>query len=429
VAQSTQRPAEAEQVSGRGRTTARITTSVAAARTRLRGHAPEILAYCAVRAVGLVVLAAMATHPGHITSLLTKWDGSFYLTVARHGYDTALTYRPDGSLVNTDIVFFPLYPFLTAVLGVVIGIVPAALLISLAAGIVAAVAMCGIGEHLYDKRTGIILAALWGALPTAIVESMAYPESLYTALAALTVLFLLKERWLAAGIAAFFAGFTHPTGIAAALTMGVCLLAVLLRGERRERGWAPWLATAIAPLGTLAYLGWVGIELGRWDGFSYMEERGWGSSPSLVGVWQQIVRSTTHPLALGYKVPVFVLGFSLLFALALTLSRRIRSKGLPVLAFAWLSVALALFIGPTYFHAEARFLMPDFPPQPVPGHVRPRRLRGALRLVRRLSADDLDALAVARSRHYSSSTTGSRPRWSKTRLAAKVALRARGKPQ
>ncbi|HWG23931.1 hypothetical protein [Actinospica sp.] len=336
-------------------------TAATAARARLRRHAPEIIAYCAVRAIGLVVLAAMATHPGHIASLLTKWDGSFYLTVARHGYDTALTYRPDGSLVNTDIVFFPLYPFLTAAVGLVIGVVPAALLLSLAAGIVAAIAMCGIGEHLYDKRTGVILAALWGALPTAIVESMAYPESLYTALAALTVLFLLRERWIAAGIAAFFAGLTHPTGVAAALTIGVCLLAVLVRGERRERGWAPWVATAMGPLGTLAYLGWVGIELGRWDGFSYMEQRGWGSSPSLIGVWHQIERSITHPLALGYQVPVYVLGFSLLFALALTLSRRMRSKGLPVLAFAWLSVALALFIGPTYFHAEARFLMPDFP--------------------------------------------------------------------
>lgn len=213
---------------------AAVTRVRAAAVARTRGHAPEILVYCAVRALGLVVLAAMASHPGHITSLLAKWDGSFYLQIARHGYDTALTYRPNGTLVNTDIVFFPLYPFLTAVLGAVIGIVPAALLISLAAGITAAVAMCGIGEHLYDKRTGIYLAALWAALPTAVVESMAYPEALYTAFAALTVLFLLKRRWYAAGASAFFAGLAHPTGIAAALTIGVCALAALLR---RERSW------------------------------------------------------------------------------------------------------------------------------------------------------------------------------------------------
>lgn len=341
---------------------AAVTRVRAAALARTRGHAPEILVYCAVRALGLVVLAAMATHPGHITSLLTKWDGSFYLQIARHGYDTALTYRPDGSLVNTDIVFFPLFPFLTAVLGAVLGIVPAALLISLAAGIVAAVAMCGIGEHLYDKRTGVYLAALWGALPTAVVESMAYPEALYTAFAALTVLFLLKRRWYAAGASAFLAGLAHPTGVAAALTIGVCALVTLLR---RERSWTPWIATVIGPLGALAFLAWVGSALGRWDGFSYMEERGWGSNPSLVGVWHQIVSEATHRLPLGYKVPVYVLAVSLLFALALTVMAYRHSQGwtrtLPVVAFTWISVALALFIGPTYFHAEARFLMTDFP--------------------------------------------------------------------
>ena len=347
MAQSTQRPV----AQARGR------TAVAGARARLRWHVPEIVAYCVVRAIGLIVLAAMASRPGDLTSLLTKWDGSFYLQVARHGYDTALTYRPDGSLVNTDIVFFPLYPFLTAVLGLAVGVTAAALLLSLVSGIVAAVAMCGIGEHLYDKRTGVILAALWAALPTAVVESMAYPESLYTALAALTLLFLLKRRWIAAGVAAFFAGLTHPTGLAAALTIGVCLIATLLR---REHGWKPWAATAMGVVGTVAYLAWVAVALGRWDGFSYMEERGWGSSPSIVGVWHQITHTLTHSLPLGYQVPVFVLGFSLLFAILLTLSK-VRREGQPVVAFAWLSIALALFIGPTYFHAEARFLMPDFP--------------------------------------------------------------------
>lgn len=342
---------------------ATLASSRSTAVDRARRHAPEIIAYCAVRLVGLVVLAAMAKHPGQLTSLLVKWDGSWYLDVARHGYDTALTYRPGGALVNTNIVFFPLYPLLIAAAGAVVGVVHGALLVSLAAGILAAVAMRAIGEQLYDKRTGVILAALWGGvLPTAVVESMAYTESLYTALAALTVLFLLKERWPAAGAAAFLAGLTHPTGVAAALTVGVCLLALLLR--REHHGWAPWAATAIAPLGILGFLVWAGIALGRWDGFTYMEERGWGSTPSITGVWHQITTSATQPLPLGYRVPVVVLALSLVCAILLTVSLTrpaLRRRGLPVLAFAWFSIALALFIGPTYFHAEARFLMPDFP--------------------------------------------------------------------
>ncbi len=139
------------------------------------------------------------------------------------------------------------------------------------------------------------------------------------------------------------------------------------------------IATVIAPLGALGFLAWVGHALGRWDGFSFMEERGWGSNPSLRGVWHQIVNEATHPLPLGYKVPVYVLAVSLLCVLALTVMcyRQGPTRGLPVAAFAWISVALALFIGPTYFHAEARFLMPDFPLLLPPAAFLARRNRYA----------------------------------------------------
>ena len=329
-------------------------------RALARRHAPEVLVYCAVRALGLIMLAAMAPRLGRVPSLLTEWDGQWYLDVARHGYDTALTHRPGGGLVNTNIVFFPLYPVLIAGLGLLLGAVAAALLISLLAGIAAAVALRAIGEELYDRRTGLLLAALWAAVPTAVVESMAYTESLYTALAAFTVLFLIRERWIAAGVAALLAGLTHPTGVAAAATVGVCALVTL---TRRPTGPRPWLACVLAPIGALGYLAWVGVALGRWDGFTVMEEQGWNSTPSLSGVWHQITAGLTEPLQLGYRVPVYVLFATVALAVALTvmLWRRRARGGVPVAAFAWASVVLGLFIGPGYFHAEARFLMPDFP--------------------------------------------------------------------
>jgi hypothetical protein len=332
---------------------------IAALGSRLRRHLPEILLYCAIRALGVIVLAAMAAHPGDLSRLLTKWDGQWYLGVARHGYDTALSFRPDGALVNTNIVFFPLYPLLVRAVGAVVGLVAASLLISLVSGLAAAVAMRSIGEHLYDRRTGILLAGLWGLLPTAVVESMAYTESLYTALAAFTVLFLLRRQWIAAGVAALLAGLTHPTGAAAAATVGICALITVVR---RRDGIRPWIGGLIAPLGALGYLAWVGVALHHWNGFTYMEEHGWDSTPSLIGVARQIRTTLTHQQPLGYYVPVFVLAGSLLCAAALSTARH-RASALPlaVQAFGWISLALALFVGPVYFHAEARFLMPDFP--------------------------------------------------------------------
>jgi hypothetical protein len=348
-----------------------------------REHAAEILLYTAARIVGLAVLVAMASRLSDVTALLGGWDGSWYLGIARHGYDTALTYSANGSVTNTNVVFFPLYPGLIVVVGAIVGPLHAALLISFVSGLLAAVAMRCVGEALYDKRTGVLLAVLWGILPTAVIESMAYTESLYTALAAFTVLFLVRERWIAAGVTALFAGLTHPTGVAAAATVGICAIVAV---ARRRAGWRPWLAVAFAPLGALGYLAWVGFALGRWDGFTFMEEHGWDSSPSLLGVWRQIVTTMTNQQPLGYYVPIFVLLFSLLFAVGLSMRRLSaqatrgtqRTQGLPVLVFAWASIALALFIGPTYFHAEARFLMPDFPILLPPAVVLSRLSRPAI---------------------------------------------------
>jgi hypothetical protein len=148
--------------------------------------------------------------------------------------------------------------------------------------------------------------------------------------------------------------------VAAGASVGVCAVATL---ARRQTGWKPWLATALAPVGALGYLAWVALALGRWDGFTYMEEQGWNSTPSLVGVWHQITAGLTQPLQLGYRVPVYVLFVTVALAGVLTaMLLRARARGrLPVAAFAWASVVLGLFIGPGYFHAEARFLMPDFP--------------------------------------------------------------------
>lgn len=346
-----------------------INRVIAVNRARLLSHAPEIVVYIAVRAVGLMVLAAMASHPGHVTTLLVKWDGSWYLDVARHGYNTALIHRPDGSLVNTDIIFFPLYPLLIAALGTITGLVHASLLVAFVAGIVAAVTLCRIGELLVDKRTGVILAALWGAVPAAVVESMAYTQSLITALAALTVLFLLTERWIAAGATAFLAGLTHSTGLAAAAAIGVCALASLRQaseaGQRRSwnRDWRPWAAAAMGPLGALVYLAWVSYALGRWDGFVYMQSQGWNESSSPVGTWHEIQMAVTHPLPLGYKISVVVLGVAVLGALLVTFARTAGtgSPALPVRVFAWTSLAFALLTGPAYFHTVPRLLIPDFP--------------------------------------------------------------------
>lgn len=343
---------------------------------RIRAHAPEVLLYLAVRLLGLLVLAVMA-HRGNVTGLLGKWDGVWYVDIARHGYDTSLTHRADGSLVNTNVVFFPLYPLLIRVLGWPVGLLHAALIISWLAGIGAAVAIRAVGEHLYDRRTGIVLAVLWGILPTALVESMAYTESLLTLFVALALLFLLRGQWIAAGIAGFFAGLTHPTGLTIAAAIDVCAVVAIVR---RTGGWHPWVGGVLAPLGALGYLAWVGAALGRWDGWSYMQREGWHNAPSVSGTWHEVHLILTKPMQLGYYVALVVVLLAILSAAALTWGH--TRAPLSVLVFTWVSIAAALVSGPNYFHSKARFLVPVFTlllPLAVP--LARQRLRGASTLL------------------------------------------------
>jgi hypothetical protein len=326
------------------------------ARARAAAHAPEILLYCAVRLLGLCVLAAMS-HRANVAGPLGSWDGAWYLGIAQHGYDTSLTHRADSSLINTNIVFFPLYPLLIRVLGWPLGLLHAALLISWVSGILAAAAIRAVGEQLHDRRTGILLAVLWGALPTAIVESMAYPESLLTALIALGLLFLLRRRWIAAGTAGLFAGLVHPTALALAAAVDVCALLAIVR---RTDGWRPWLGAILAPLGTLGYVAWVSSALGRWDGYSSMQDHGWHNSPSLTGTWREVHLILTRLQQLGYYVALAVVILAVLSAAALTWGRPPSRAPLAVLAFTWASIAAALWSGPVYFHSKARFLLPVF---------------------------------------------------------------------
>jgi hypothetical protein len=335
---------------------AKVTTIYTSIRAWIRTHAPEILLYLVVRLLGLIVLAVMA-HRVNVIGLLGKWDGVWYTGIAQHGYDTALTHRADGSLVNTNIVFFPLYPLLIRVLGWPLGLLHAALVISWLAGIGAAVAIRNVGEQLYDRRTGILLAVLWGILPTALVESMAYTESLLTLLIALALLYLLRRQWIAAGIASFFAGLTHPTGLTIAAAIDVCALIAIVR-RTEERSWRPWVGGAIAPLGALGYLAWGGAELGRWDGWSYMQREGWHNSPSASGTWHEVHLILTKPVQLGYYIALAVVLLAILSAASLTWGR--TRAPLAVLVFTWVSIAAALVSGPTYFHSKARFLLPVF---------------------------------------------------------------------
>ena len=323
--------------------------------------------YAAVRLLGLVVLAVAGRAAGRpLLDLLTNWDGGWYLGIAEHGYDTSISYADDGHLRNTNIAFFPLFPWLIRALGVlgVSGPVAAVVIANLA-GLVAAWGIALVGARFGGHRVGLLLAVLWGALPHAVVQSMAYTESLFTALAAWALWAVLGRRWVLAGVLAAVAGLARPTAVAIVAAVVVACVVEIVQ-HRRRAGTAPWLGALLAPTGYVGYLAWCAVRLHRPDAYFWMQDKGWTSRVDFgVTTLRELARTATHVRQPALIVTSVVIVLAVVaFALLVrdTLRRRWPVEVMvPLLVFAGLVLLTTLVQGGPFFYAKGRFLLPAFP--------------------------------------------------------------------
>lgn len=204
-----------------------------------RPRPPESLAaalggYAATRVIGLAVLAVAAAVAGKdgLHRLTGRWDAVWYVRIAENGYGYQVT-LPNGS-VHSDLAFFPLFPALERALSTVLPVdaATAGLLVSWAASLAAAWGIYAVGSHAAGRQAGVALAVLWGVYPTAFVQSMAYTETLFTALAAWSILAVLRDRWILAGALCVLAGLTRPTAAALIAAIGITALVTVVR-ERK----------------------------------------------------------------------------------------------------------------------------------------------------------------------------------------------------
>ncbi|MFF7054278.1 mannosyltransferase family protein [Streptomyces griseorubiginosus] len=203
----------------------------------LRLAAPALLGYAAVRALGLLTLAlwSAARDKSAYTLLTARWDALWYTRVAElgYGYEVRL---PNGD-VHSNLAFFPLLPWLERLLSALtpLSYADAGFVVSLLASLAAAWGVFAVTDHLYGGRAGVCAVLLWAVLPVGIVQSMAYSESLFTALAAWSLYAVLTGRWVTAGLLASLAGLTRPVGLAVVAAVWVTGAAAFLL-ERRDRG-------------------------------------------------------------------------------------------------------------------------------------------------------------------------------------------------
>ncbi|MGW7282013.1 mannosyltransferase family protein [Streptomyces sp. NPDC054844] len=367
-----------------------LATRTAGRAGALRRAAPALLGYAAVRALGLLALALWsAAHDKSAYTLLTaRWDSLWYTRVADlgYGYEVRL---PNGD-VHSNLAFFPLLPWLER-LGAAISplsYADAGFVVSLLASLAAAWGIFAVADRVYgrneegakrglgrvvaaDGRAGMCAVLLWAVLPVGIVQSMAYSESLFTALAAWSLYAVLTGRWVTAGALAALAGLTRPVGLAVAAAVWAAAVVAFVRSRSAAApDGAPGPARApgdgarcvlgmlLAPLGAAGYVLWVGHRTGKGP-LGYLDvQAGWRNGFDGGVAFARFVagRFTGFPSALAGVG--LVLGVALLVWLYVVCVR--QRQPLALLVYAGVVTVLALCAS-SYFGSKPRLLMPAFP--------------------------------------------------------------------
>ncbi|MFI1800425.1 hypothetical protein ACH427_24155 [Streptomyces sp. NPDC020379] len=325
-------------------------------RGALRHAAPALLLYAGVRALGIVVLAVWGAVAGKDPHQLlsARWDSLWYSRIAEDGY--GYTLHLGGDKVHSDLAFFPLLPWLERGLSAVfpLSAADAGLVVSAVSSLGAAWAVFLIGDRCHGRRAGIALAVLWAALPVGIVQSMAYSESLFTALAAWSVYCVLTGRWVWAGSLAALAGLTRPVGAAVVAAVWITAAVTLWR-DRRRPGARMLLGVLLAPLGWLAYFTWVGVRTGSVTGYLDVQG-GWGNGFDGGMAFGSFVAGRLAG-------PAWPAGVGLLVGVALVVwlyAKGVRQRQpLPLLVYAGTVLLLAL-TAKGYFGSKPRLMMPAF---------------------------------------------------------------------
>ncbi|MGW0476179.1 hypothetical protein [Streptomyces coeruleorubidus] len=339
----------------------------------LRRAAPALLGYAAVRGLGLIALAlwSAARDKSAYTLLTARWDALWYTRVAELGYGYEV--RLANGDVHSNLAFFPLLPWLERLVAAVspLSYADGGFLVSLVASLAAAWGIFAVADHVYGRRAGVCAVLLWAVLPVGIVQSMAYSESLFTALAAWSLYAVLTGRWVTAGTLALLAGLTRPVGVAVVAAVWVAGIAAFARERRagpsaQERGDAdgPGLRTRralgmlLAPLGTAGYVLWVGHRTGKGP-LGYLDvQAGWRNGFDGGYAFARFVaeKFTSFPSALaGAGLIAGVASVVWLYVVGVR-----QRQPLPLLVYTGVVTALALCAA-SYFGSKPRLLMPAFP--------------------------------------------------------------------
>lgn len=361
-----------------------LATAPGPARQRLRcavqRYGPAAAMYGGLKLVGFSVFLFLLDSAGdyrkkpprfgggaHPWDVLASWDGWWYQQIAAHGYHPALVQLPhaDGlfTVQENSAAFFPLYPALIRLVSETtgLGLYGAGLLVSVVSSFAAALGIYVLTSQLTGRGAGLAAAGLWAVWPGSGVEWSVYSDSLYVALTVWACHALLNHRWLTAGLLTCAAGLCRPTAVALIAALFVAALSALRR--RRVGIRRPVAAMALAPLGLLGYLAWVGHRMGSYGGYFTLQSGAWAHEfdygrHTLDVLTSAPVGHFTYLFAFPFA-DIVGIGAVLLTLALLPLLVRLRLPP-PLLVYTVLTIALVLG-SQQIFGNVSRYLLPAFP--------------------------------------------------------------------
>jgi hypothetical protein len=294
-----------------------------------------------------------------IEAILTQWDGRWYQMIAEHGYPSELPERityitGDGATV----AFFPVYPYLARWFDSVFpgGIVQALLGVNVVLSVAAVVLVGILAREVYGTAVAQRAMVLFALFPGSVVLSWSYAEPVLIVSAAACLLFLVREQWLLAGIAGAVGTATRPNAIA---IVAACAVASAVAIARR-RQWRSLVAVVLAPVGVVAYHGYLRVHTGEWGAWNRAQREAWNEgwswgATAVRFTWRFLENPFGTAAGATYlhtALALVLLGFGLFCSI------RVR---LPWPMLAYVAVIAVLMIGPDTVSARPRFVFTAFP--------------------------------------------------------------------
>lgn len=316
------------------------------------------LASRVVVAAGVLTRALLVPHLGTVSAVAYRWDGWWYLDIARRWYSSSLRPPVPGFHHRfSDWAFFPAFPALLRGVHLVTRMpLPATgIVVSLVAGLLAVRAMYALGEHYGGRDVGRGAALLVAVWPASMVFGLPYSEGLYVAATAAALLALMRQRWVVAGLCGAVASGTRATGIAVIAAAAVAAVTAAVR-ERNPR---PLVAPVLTAFGLVAFLAY-----------------GWAQTGDVL-VWRHAENLWAQQFDMGYPMyvgwahtllhggsalpAVLLQWFGMLAVLAFAAAAWVRRRSLSVPLAVYGLVALVLLLGYSAVGTRPRMVLGVIP--------------------------------------------------------------------